>query len=112
MIRYRIRLTKEEVLELQKVVNKGSHSTQTYRAAYILLNVDEGANSLGKVTNERICEVLKISARTIDRVKKKLVEKGMDAALERDKGSRIYEKKIDGEMEAKIISIACSEPPK
>ena len=75
MIRYRIRLTKEEVLELQKVVNKGSHSTQTYRAAYILLDVDEGANSLGKITNERICEVLKISARTIDRVKKKFVEK-------------------------------------
>jgi hypothetical protein len=34
--------------------------------------------------------------RTIDRIKKKLVEKGMDAALKRDKGSRVYEKKIDG----------------
>ena len=50
--------------------------------------------------------------RTIDRIKKKLVEKGIDSALERDKGSRVYEKKIDGEIEAKIISIACSEPPK
>ncbi|GHT79359.1 hypothetical protein AGMMS50262_22920 [Bacteroidia bacterium] len=112
MAKYRIKLTKEEVLELQKIVNKGSHSTQTYRAAYVLLNVDEGGFSLGKMTNERICEVLKINMRTIDRIKKKLVEKGMSAALERDKGSRIYEKKIDGDMEAKIISIACSEPPK
>ncbi|GHS90096.1 hypothetical protein AGMMS50218_17600 [Actinomycetota bacterium] len=112
MAKYRIKLTKEEVLELQKIVSKGSHSTQTYRAAYVLLNVDEGAFSLGKMTNERICEVLKINMRTIDRIKKKLVEKGMAAALERDKGSRIYEKKIDGDMEAKIISIACSEPPK
>ncbi|GHT07261.1 hypothetical protein AGMMS49525_16340 [Bacteroidia bacterium] len=112
MVKYRIKLTKEEVLELQKIVSKGSHSTQTYRASYVLLNVDEGAFSLGKMTNERICEVLKINMRTIDRIKKKLVEKGMTAALERDKGSRIYEKKIDGDMEAKIISIACSEPPK
>ncbi|GHT12394.1 hypothetical protein FACS189426_15720 [Bacteroidia bacterium] len=112
MVKYRIKLTKEEVLELQKIVSKGFHSTQTYRAAYVLLNVDEGGFSLGKMTNERICEVLKINMRTIDRIKKKLVEKGMSAALERDKGSRIYEKKIDGDMEAKIISIACSEPPK
>ncbi|GHT30195.1 hypothetical protein FACS189432_09460 [Bacteroidia bacterium] len=93
MVKYRIKLTKEEVLELQKIVSKGFHSTQTYRAAYVLLNVDEGGFSLGKMTNERICEVLKINMRTIDRIKKKLVEKGMSAALERDKGSRIYEKK-------------------
>jgi hypothetical protein len=112
MVKYSIKLTKEEVSALQKIVTKGSHSTQTYRAAYILLNVDEGEFGLGKMTNERICEVLKISPRTIDRVKKKLVESGIETALERDKGSRIYEKKIDGDVEAKIISIACSEPPK
>lgn len=43
--------------------------------------------------------------RTIDHIKKKLVEKGMDAALERNKGSRVYEEKIDGEIEAKRISM-------
>jgi hypothetical protein len=112
MATYRIKLTKEEVSELQKIVHKGSHSTQTYRAAYILLNVDEGNFSIGKNTNARICSVLKISHRTIDRVKKKIIEKGMDAALERDKGCRIYEKKIDGDVEAKLIATACSEPPK
>lgn len=111
MAKYRVKLTKEEVSELQKIVNKGSHSTQTYRAAYILLNVDEGEFRLGKVTNERICEVLKISMRTIDRVKKKLVENGMDSAIERNKGSRIYEKRIDGDVEAKLISLCCSRPP-
>jgi hypothetical protein len=103
---------KEEVSALQKIVNKGSHSTQTYRAAYILLNVDEGNFSIGKNTNAEICNVLKISSRTIDRVKKKMVERGVEAALERDKGSRIYERKIDGDVEAKLITIACGEPPK
>jgi hypothetical protein len=93
-------------------VNKGSHSTQTYRSAFILLNVDEGEFSTGKNTNTAICKVLKINSRTIDRVKKKLIEKGIDAALHRDKGSRIYERKIDGDVEAKLIAISCSEPPK
>lgn len=50
--------------------------------------MDEGDFSEGRVSNKRICEVLKISMRTIDRVKKKLVEGGIDMALERDKGSR------------------------
>ena len=102
---------KEEVSELQRIVNKGSHSTQAYRAAYILLNVDEGEFSLGKNTNECICAVLKIGMRTIDRIKRKMIEFGLDGALERDKGSRVYEKKIDGEVEAKLISLCCSEPP-
>jgi hypothetical protein len=53
-------------------MNKGCYSTQTYRGAYILLNVDEIEFSLGKVANERIFEVLKISMRTVDRIKKKL----------------------------------------
>ena len=45
MIRYHINLTKTEVEELMQVINKGSHSTQTFRAAYVLLNSDEGEYS-------------------------------------------------------------------
>lgn len=108
---YRIKLTKEEVSELQKIVNKGSHRTQSYRAAYILLNLDEGEFSMGKSSTPEICKVLKINPKTIERIKKKVVENGIDSALERDKGSRVYERKIDGEVEAKLISLCCSEPP-
>ena len=57
MIRFTIKFSKQEVVELEAIVNKGSHKSQTYRAAYILLNTDEGDYSR-KVTNERICEVL------------------------------------------------------
>jgi hypothetical protein len=49
--------------------------------------------------------------RTIDRVKKKMAEGSLDAAMERDRGTRVYEKKIDGDVEAKLISLCCSEPP-
>jgi len=49
--------------------------------------------------------------RKIDRVKKRFVEEGFDVALNRRKGSRIYSKKIDGEFEAHLVALSCSEPP-
>ncbi len=111
MIRYTINLTKDEVEELLGIINKGSHTSQTFRVAYILLNCDEGEYS-DKVTNEQISKVLKIGMRTIDRVKKKFIEEGLEGALERRPSQRIYEKKADGDFEAKLVSLCCSEPPK
>jgi len=49
--------------------------------------------------------------RTIDRVKKRCVEGGIDKALERAESSRVYEKKVDGDLEAKIVQLCCSDPP-
>lgn len=111
MIRYTVKLTKGEVEELKGIINRGSHTSQTYRTAYILLNCDEGKYS-EKVTNEQICQVLKIGMRTIDRVKKRFIEEGFEAVLERKSTSRIYEPKVDGDVEAKLVSLCCSEPPK
>jgi len=110
MIRYTIKLTKSEVSELMNIVNKGSHTSQTFRTAYILLNCDEGEYS-EKVTNEQISKVLKIGMRTIDRVKKRFIEQGMEAALERKPTTRLYENKVDGEVEAKLIALCCGNPP-
>jgi len=110
MIRYTVKLTKEEVGVLQAIINKGSHTTQTYRAAYMLLNCDEGEYS-EKVTNEQISKVLRVGMRTIDRIKKKFVEEGLEATLERRLSTRKYEIKVDGDMEAKLVSLCCSEPP-
>jgi transposase len=111
MIRYTIKLTKPEVEELMVIINKGSHTSQTFRVAYILLNCDEGKYSQ-KVTNEQISKVLKVGMRTIDRVKKKFIEEGLEAVLERKPTARVYEKKMDGDTEAKLITLCCSEPPK
>ena len=93
------------------IINKGSHTSQTFRAAYILLNCDEGKYSQ-KVTIEQISKVLKVGMRTIDRVKKKFAEEGLEAVLERKPTARVYEKKMDGDTEAKLISLCCSEPPR
>ncbi|MEO5889341.1 MAG: IS630 family transposase [Ferruginibacter sp.] len=111
MIRYTIKLIKSEVEELQVIINKGSHTSQTFRAAYILLNCDEGEYS-DKVTNEQISKVLKVGMRTIDRIKKQFIEEGMEAVLERRPTTRVYDIKADGDMEAKLVTLCCSEPPK
>ena len=97
--------------DLEIITNKGSHTSQTFRAAYILLNCDEGEYS-DKVTNEQISRVLKVGMRTIDRIKKQFIEEGMEAVLERRSTTRVYDIKADGDMEAKLVTLCCSEPPK
>lgn len=111
MIHYTIKLTKTEVEELHTIINKGSHTSQTFRTAYILLNCDEGKYS-DKVTNEQISKILKVGMRTIDRVKKKFIEEGFEGVLERRPTQRIYETKVDGDTEAKLVTLCCNAPPK
>jgi transposase len=110
MIRYTIELSQEEVKELMVIINKGSHTSHTFRTAYILLNCDEGDYS-DKATNEQISKLLKVGMRTIDRVKKRFIEEGFEAVLERRASSRVYDVKIDGDVEAKLVKLCCSEPP-
>ena len=110
MIRYTIHLNKSEREELMSIISKGSHTSQTSRNTYILLNSDEGKYA-EKVTNEQISKVLYVSMRTIDRVKKRFVEEGMDATLARRPTSRIYEVKADGDTEARLVTLCCSKPP-
>jgi outer membrane protein assembly factor BamB len=111
MASYGIKLTREEVSELTSILKKGSHSSQSYRAACVLLNCDDGDYALGKSTNGQISHVLKIGMRTIDRIKQRFVEGGIERALERVVSHRIYTGKVDGDLEAMISQLFCSEPP-
>ncbi len=112
MTRYTIKLTKEEVQELTDIINKGKHSSQAFRAAYVLLNCDKGEYSENPdITNGDITKILKIGDRTIDRIKKKFLEEGLDAVLKRQPSTQNYTKKMDGDLEAKLIALCCSNPP-
>ena len=111
MIKYTVHLNKTEREELLTIISKGSHTSQTFRAAYILLNCDEGKFA-EKVTNEQISKVLKVGMRTIDRIKKRFIEDGMEETLERKPTSRTYDVKADGDVEARLVTLCCSEPPK
>ena len=112
MTRYTIKLSKEEVEELTAIINKGKHTSQAFRSAYVLLNCDKGVYSKDKtITNAEITKILKIGDRTIDRIKKKFMENGFEGILERRSSSQNYTKKMDGELEAKLVTLCCSEPP-
>ena len=77
----------------------------------ILLNADEGKFQIKYAQNETIAKVLNISERKIARVKKRFVEESLEVALNGRRGTRIYEKKIDGDLEAHLIAISCGSPP-
>ena len=110
--RYKVTLTREERDYLISIINKGKHKSQTYRAAYILLNTDKGDFATTTSINEEISKVLIVGMRTIDRIKKQFVEEGLEICLGRKPTTRIYKRKVDGDTEAHLITIACSEPPK
>ena len=79
--------------------------------ALILLNVDVNQPKESRSTNESISKVLNISMKKIDRVKKRFVEDGLEIALTGHPTNRNYERKVDGDLEAKIVATSCSSPP-
>jgi len=109
MVKYKVTLTKEEQEELRLIVGKGSHKSQKVLNALILLNSNESKDK--KSTHEQISEILQISMRKIDRVKKRFVEDGLEIALNGHPKEREYNRKADGDLEARLIALSCSEAP-
>jgi len=109
-MRYKIKLTKEEIDELNGIIHKGSHSAQTFRAAFILLNCDESEDSQ-KITNLGISKALNIGQRTVERVKRKYIEDGVYVALGRVKTRKKYDTKINSEVEEQILKLCSEQPP-
>ena len=111
MKKYKITLTKEERQELSLLIQKGKHRSQKVLNALVLINCDEGEFQEKRSKNEDIANILQISMRKIDRVKKCFVENSLDIALNGTKGQRVYEKKADGDFEAHLIALSCGNPP-
>ncbi len=111
MKKYIVTLTKEEREYLNKITSKGIHKSQKVINALLLLGCDEGNFQQKRSTNEELARVLKIGMRKIDRVKKRFIEEGLDITLNGKKRSRIYAKKADGDFEAHLIVLSCSDPP-
>lgn len=108
---YRIQLTDEERDLLTSIIKKGFIKAKKYRNAMILLSSDESNKKKNHITNEMISKVVNVGMRTIDRVKKTLVEDGLDAVLNGKPRKRKYEKKMDGDAEAHLLALCCSKPP-
>ena len=111
MKKYIVTLTEDEREALGELTSKGQHKTQKILNALLLLGCDEGEFQKERSINKEIARVLNVSMKKIDRVKKRFVEDGFDIALNGRKGSRIYTKKADGDFEAHLVALSCSDPP-
>jgi len=110
--KYVVRLSVEEREQLDALIRKGKSSAQRLVKARILLKADVSEDGEGW-SDSRIVEALETSATTVYRTRQQLVEEGLEAVLSRKKPSRPSVLPIfDGEKEAKLIALACSEPPK
>lgn len=111
MKKYIVTLTEDEREALDALASKGKHKSQKIINALILLGCDEGEFQKKRSLNKEIARVLNISMKKIDRVKKRFVEEGLDIVLTGRKGMRIYSRKADGDFEAHLVALSCSEPP-
>ena len=111
MRKFKVTLEQQERDSLVAITQKGNHQSRKVLHALILLHCDQGQFQDRCLRNEDVAAVLKISMRKIDRVKKRFVEEGLDVALQGRKGQRVYEKKADGDFEAHLVALSCSQPP-
>lgn len=111
MKKYTVLLYGEERKRLEEIVRTGRRAAYVVRHANLLLAVDvsdEGA----KMTDTDAARAFGVSVRSIEYLRRRLVEQGLDAALDRKKQSRpSVERIFDGEKEAKLIAIACGPKP-
>lgn len=110
-IRYKVTLTEQERQMLEELTTRGRHSSQTLLNALILLGCDEGPFQEKRKTGQQLADVLPVSLKKIDRVKRRFVEDGLEGALEKRKAQRQYAKKADGDFEAHLVALSCSKPP-
>lgn len=110
-IKYKVTLDKQERQMLEEVATRGRHRSQKVLNALILLKCDEGSFQDRKLTNQAIADVLPVSMRKIDRIKRRFVEQGLETALDKRKAERTYRRKADGDFEAHLIALSCGKPP-
>jgi transposase len=109
--RYRVTLTKEERKELESMTRRGKTHARRFIHARALLLCDAGADGPAWNVSD-VATALGVTSRAIEHLKKRFVEEGLEAALERkprEKPPR--EVTFDGAFEARLIALACSDTP-
>ena len=108
--KYRVRLSAEEQQELKGLVSRGWAAAYKQTHARILLLSDE-SQECGAMKDEEIARALRVGNATVERVRRRCVEEGVEAALGRRQQVNRRPKKLDGQGEARLTALACSQPP-
>jgi hypothetical protein len=107
---YRVTLTPPERQELQQLISRGKADARKLAHARILLQADEAEGGPQR-TDGQIAAALDTTTRTVERVRERFVEQGLEAALLPEPSKRVYVRKLDGRQEARLVALACSKPP-
>jgi hypothetical protein len=111
--KYVVELTKEEREYLRKLISAGTAPARKLNRARILLKADVGKHAQAQALIDRqIAQMLETSTATVQRARERFYEGGLQAALERSKPDRVYKLSLEGHAEARLIALACSEPPR
>ena len=109
--RYVVSLEEEERKELLRLIHTGKGAAKKLSHARILLHADQ-ASPESRWTDKEIAAALEVSVDTVERVRRRFVEEGLEAAIERKPSVRAPRQPvIDGEAEAKLIALCCGSPP-
>jgi hypothetical protein len=108
--KYRVTLTAQERDDLVAMISKGKADARKLAHARILLQADE-ADGGPKRTDEQVASALDACTRTVERVRERFVEQGLEAALLPKPTRRVYARRLDGRQEARLVALACSKPP-
>ena len=108
--KYRVLLTLEEQEELKGMVSRGRAAAYKQTHARILLLSDENQVG-GAMRDQDIARALRVGSATVERVRHRCVEEGLERALGRKEQLNRRRKKLDGEGEAHLVALACSQPP-
>ena len=107
---YKVSLTTEERAMLRDLVSVGKAAARKITHARILLLADENSDA-GKQSDDAIVGALQVGASTVARVRRRFVEQGLEAALNRQFQRNRRARKLDGEGEAFLVATACSAAP-
>ena len=108
--KYPVILTEAQREQLKSLIAAGTAPARKLTHARILLKADQSPEGAGWV-DEQVAEAVEVSQPTVARVRKQYFEDGLEAALNRRPPNREYHRKLDGEQEARLVALACSEPP-
>lgn len=109
-MKYAVRLTDTERARLRTLIGQGVGPARTMTHARILLKADRSDGGPGW-TDAAIAGAVEVHPATVGRVRRDYVESGLDAALERKLPARVYDRRLDGAGEARLLALACGTPP-
>ena len=107
---YVVRLSEEERAWLRTLIGRGDAPARVQAHARILLKANQGEGGPGW-TDDAVSGAVEVDRTTVARVRKLYVTEGLEAALHRKAPDRVYRRKLDGEQEARLVAVTCSEPP-